>query len=103
VCREFTLLCKRFDLFGGELVAIDGSKFKAVNSKKQNFNQAKLEKAIKEIDEKVDEYLFELDDNDKREPQLSRPDAEDVKRKVMILKERGKKYRELLNRANRQW
>jgi transposase len=37
VCREFTLLCKRLELFGGELVAIDGSKFKAQNSKKRNF------------------------------------------------------------------
>lgn len=36
VCREFTLLCKHLDLFGGELVAIDGSKFRAVNSKQRN-------------------------------------------------------------------
>ncbi|KAF5437382.1 Transposase [Candidatus Methanophagaceae archaeon] len=42
VCREFVLLCKKRDLFGGELVGIDGSKFKAVNSKKKNFNEAKL-------------------------------------------------------------
>ena len=42
VCREFVLLCKKLDLFGGELVGIDGSKFKAVNSKKKNFNEAKL-------------------------------------------------------------
>jgi len=37
--RDFILLCKKLDLFSGELVAIDGSKFKAVNSKKRNFNQ----------------------------------------------------------------
>ena len=37
VCRDFILLCKKLDLFSGELVAIDGSKFKAVNSKKRNF------------------------------------------------------------------
>jgi len=96
VCQEFTLLCKRLNLFGGELVAIDGSKFKAVNSKKRNFNEAKLKKAIKEIDEKVDGYLAELEDNDKEEAHVSRPDAEDIKTKVMMLKERGRKYRELL-------
>lgn len=42
VCREFTLLCKKLELFGGELVAVDGSKFRAVNSRKRNFNQQKL-------------------------------------------------------------
>jgi len=42
VCREFVLLCKKLDLFGGELIGIDGSKFKAVNSKKKKFNEAKL-------------------------------------------------------------
>lgn len=95
-CREFTLLCKRLDLFGGELVAIDGSKLRAVNSKKRNFNEAKLKKAIREIDEKVEEYLIELDDNDKEEAHASRPDAGDIKTKVMMLKESGRKYRKLL-------
>ena len=42
VCREFTLLCKQLDLFAGELVAIDGSKFKAVNAKERNFTRDKL-------------------------------------------------------------
>jgi transposase, IS4 family len=59
VCKEFTFLCKHLDLFGGELVAIDGSKFRAVNSKKRNFNEAKLKKKLKEIDEKIDRYFEE--------------------------------------------
>jgi transposase len=46
VCRTLTLLCKRLDLFGGELVAIDGSKFRAVNAKGRNFTKAKLEQGI---------------------------------------------------------
>ena len=57
VCREFTLLCKRLDLFGGELVAIDGSKFQAVNSKGRNFSAAKLKRLIEEIEAKIDAYL----------------------------------------------
>ena len=52
VCREFTLWCKRLELFGGELVAIDGSKFGAVNSPKRNFTEKKLRRMIKEIDAK---------------------------------------------------
>jgi transposase len=45
VCREFTLLCRKLKLFGGELVAIDGSKFKAVNNRRRNFNEGRLTKA----------------------------------------------------------
>src|SRR2546430_2061026 len=64
VCREFTLLCRKLKLFGGELVAIDGSKFKAGKNRRRNFNEARLTKAIKGIAEKVDGYLDELDQAD---------------------------------------
>jgi transposase len=56
--RECVLLCKQLDLFGAELLAIDGSKFKAVNSKHKNFTKAKLAKALQDIDEKVKQYLW---------------------------------------------
>ena len=69
VCREFTLLCKQLDLFGGELVAIDGSKFPAVNGKKRNFTAAKLERLIEEIDAKIEAYLKQLDSRDQEEAQ----------------------------------
>ena len=92
VCQKFTLLCKRLDLFGGELVAIDGSKFKAVNSKKRNFNEAKLKRAIKEIDS----YLAELEDNDRREADISHSHGEDIKAKARLLKERREEHRGLL-------
>ena len=46
VCREFILLCKKLSLFGGEVVAIDGSRFKAVNSKKRNLNESKIKFSI---------------------------------------------------------
>jgi transposase len=64
VCRAFTLLCKELDLFGGELVAIDGSKFKAVNNRKRNFTPEKLTKALEHIDVKIAEYLQALDTAD---------------------------------------
>ena len=64
------------------LVAFDlsqeGLKFRASNSKKRNFNEAKLKRAIREIEEKVKEYLAKLDDNDKREAGLKSPGAEDL-------------------------
>jgi hypothetical protein len=67
-CRTFTLLCKEFDLFGGELVAIDGSKFKAVNNRKRNFTPEKLTKALEHSDAKIAEYLQALDTADSETP-----------------------------------
>src|SRR5258706_8255491 len=46
VCRQFTRLCRKLELFGGELLAIDGSKFTAVNARDQNFNAPKLQELI---------------------------------------------------------
>src|ERR671918_1759073 len=66
VCREFTLWCKRLELFGGELVAIDGSKFRAVNSSKRNFTEKKLRRMLREIDGKIDQYLKALDRQDQQ-------------------------------------
>src|SRR3984893_2210104 len=73
VCREFTLLCRKLGLFGGELVSIDGSKFKAVNKRRRNFNEARLSKAIKAIEEKIGGYLSSLDKADAAEPDPDEP------------------------------
>src|SRR6185312_8245736 len=46
VCREFVMLCRRLELFSATSVAIDGSKFKAVNTRDRNFTQAKMERRL---------------------------------------------------------
>ena len=51
VCREFVLLCRQLDLFADSLIAIDGSKFKAVNNRNRNFTRAKIKHRLKQIDE----------------------------------------------------
>lgn len=96
VCREFTMLCKQMDLFGGEIVAIDGSMFRAVNSRKRNFNEKKFKKSIKDIEDKIDKYLDELDKNDKQEEGVRIPSKEDIKAAIEELKERKGKYKDLL-------
>ena len=63
VCRSFTLFCRDNDLFGGELIAIDGSKFKAVNSRRKNFTKRKLNSFIKKTDQQIEDYLNDLDEN----------------------------------------
>jgi len=102
VCREFIFLCKKLELFGGELIAIDGSKFKAVNSKKRNFTDKKLKRRIKEVEDKIEKYLQELEENDRMEESHekenggSHMDPEGLKEKIKLLKERGEEYKRFL-------
>ena len=65
--REFVKLCRSWELVGGELMAVDGSKFKASNNKKNNFSKKKLENRLSRIDEKIEEYLSKMEDEDKLE------------------------------------
>jgi len=65
--REFTLLCKKLDLFGAELVAIDGSKFRAVNAKRRNYSRAMLEEIVRSIDGRIARYLDSIESTDKSE------------------------------------
>ncbi|MEO5721716.1 MAG: transposase [Chthoniobacterales bacterium] len=62
--REFTLLCRRLQLLGGELVAIDSTKIKAQNAKGRNYSAARLAALQKELEEKLSSYLAELDEAD---------------------------------------
>jgi transposase len=91
VCREFTLLCKDLDLFGGDLVAIDGSKFKAVNNRTRNFTAKKLERVLAEIDAKVTTYLVELEQQD-AEPPPEPPSIPNLPEKLARLHERRQRY-----------
>lgn len=65
--REFTLLCKKLELFGAELVAIDGSKFRAVNAKRRNYSRKMLEEIVQSIDERIARYLDSVESNDQVE------------------------------------
>ena len=98
VCRAFTLLCKELNLFGGELVAVDGSKFKAVNNRKRNFTPEKLTKALEHIDAKIAEYLQALDSADSQTP--TRPDlsAAELHQRIGQFRERKQRYQEVQQR-----
>jgi len=92
VFRDFNRLCKKWNLFGKELAAIDGTKFRASNSKKNNFSKKKLKRHLKYIDEKIDRYLEELDTNDEMEQADGKPSAEEIKERLEELKKRKKIY-----------
>jgi transposase len=95
VFKEFVLFSKELDLYGGEVVSIDGSKYKAVNSKKRNFNAEKLLKKLKDIEEKIETYLKELEENDKIESSIKLPNAKELKEKIQQLEKRKSEYVEL--------
>ena len=64
VCRQFIALCRDIDLLDASLVAIDGSKFKAVNAKAKSYTREKLKRRLGEIDAAIDRYMAELDRTD---------------------------------------
>jgi transposase len=64
VFREFVLLCRQLDLFGRELLAVDGTRIKAVNNKDRNFTRASLRQYIDAADERLADYLRRLDAGD---------------------------------------
>jgi transposase len=76
VCREFVMLCRKLNLFANAFVAIDGSKFKAVNSRDRNFTRAKMKRRLAEVDASIDRYLQQLAAADQAEP------AEDKTRRL---------------------
>src|SRR5258705_11895858 len=95
VCRTFTLLCKELNLFGGELVAIDGSKFKPVNNRKRNFTDEKLTKALRHIDQKIAEYLQALDTADSNSPTRRDLSAAELQDGIRQFRARKQHYQQL--------
>ncbi|MCK5767377.1 MAG: IS1182 family transposase [Candidatus Atribacteria bacterium] len=92
VFRDFTKLCDEWELFGKELVAIDGSKFRACNSKKNNYSSKKLERHLKYLDEKIENYIQELDHHDRAEASLEKPDVNTITKRIQQLRDRKEKY-----------
>jgi transposase len=92
VFKEFTLLCKDLNLFSQEFIAIDGSKFRASNSKKNNFNKKKINRHLKYIDEKIKSYLLELEKNDAEEAAIPEITEEEIKARIEELKKRKDTY-----------
>jgi transposase len=94
VCREFIVLCRRLELFGGELWAIDGSKFRAVNARDRSFTPARLATLQRDIDRTIGRYLKELERQDEAEAGTEGPSAEALKEKIAALEQRRAGYEE---------
>jgi len=95
VCRQFVVLCQQLGLFSEALVAVDGSKFKAVNNRDKNFTSAKLQRRMQEIEQSINRYLVELDTADRQEPEIAKVKAERLHDKIAALKEQMKRLRKI--------
>src|SRR6476661_1958826 len=95
VCARFIMLCRALGLFGEVSVAIDGSKFKAVNNRDKNFTRAKMERRMAQIEESVARYLEQLDTADRQEP------SEALQIKTNRLKEKIETLKQQMRRLER--
>jgi len=92
VCRRFVELCRELKLFTQAVVAVDGSKFKAVNTRDRNFTPAKVQKRQEQIEESIQRYLNALDTADRTLP------AAEFQAKALHLKEKLKTMRQQMRR-----
>lgn len=82
VCAEFVGVCRELDLFSATLIAIDGSKFKAVNSRDKNFTRKSVERRLRKTQANIDRYLAKLDAVDREEPEIREVTAVELKQKI---------------------
>jgi transposase len=98
VCRQFVVLCQQLGLFSEALVAIDGSKFKAVNNRDRNFTSAKLQRRMEEIESSIDRYLAAMDTADRQEPSVAKAKTERLQDKIAALKAQMRKLKQIETR-----
>lgn len=101
VCRQFIVLCQQLGLFSDALVAIDGSKFKAVNNRDRNFTSAKLQRRMEEIESSINRYLTALDTADRQEPTVAKAKTERLQDKIAALKEQMKALKDIEVQLNK--
>jgi transposase len=87
VCRRFMVLCRDLKLFSEALVTIDGSKFKAVNSRDRNFTPGKVDKRQQQIEESIQRYLTALETADRTQPAEVEAKTERLREKISTLRE----------------
>lgn len=93
--RQFIVLCRQLNLFAQAVVAINGSKFKAVNAHDRIFTRGKLEKRIQEIDRCIESYLIEMDTADRQPADITEARTTRLKEKMATLKTRMEQLKEI--------
>ena len=94
-CAQFLVLCRQFNLFTRAVVAIDGSKFKAVNNRDKNFTVAKVAKRIEQVDASIERYLTALDHADRQDNDVAEAKAARLKEKIDGLRRQMQSLKEM--------
>jgi len=101
IFRQFVLLCRQLDLFGRELLAVDGTRIKAVNNKDRNFTRASLAKFIEVADAKLDDYLHRLDQGDVTENGTTGSRVKNLAEKIAAIRTRRTRCKNMLAELDR--
>jgi transposase len=101
IFRQFVLLCRQLDLFGRELIAVDGTRIKAVNNKDRNFTRASLTQFIKLADAKLDDYLQRLDQSDAAETKTTGSRVKNLAEKIAAIRARRTRCQDMLAQLER--
>ena len=102
VFRQFVLLCRRLDLYGRELLAVDGTRIKAVNNKDRNFTRSSLRAFIRAADERLEDYLKRLDEGDVADGATSGgARTKNLAEKIAALSEKRGRYQAMLVQLER--
>jgi transposase len=94
-CRQFIALCRRLELFTHAVAAIDGSKFKAVNTRDKNFTKAKLEARMAQVEASIERYMSALETADRQDGEIAETKAVRLKEKIAALREQMKDFQAL--------
>jgi transposase len=94
-CRQFVILCRKLNLFSDAVVAIDGSKFKAVNTRDKNYTQAVIKRRMEQAEASIARYMAALDTADRQDPDVIPAKVERLKERIGRLREQMQHLREM--------
>src|ERR1700758_3111029 len=94
-CRRFVELCRKVGLFAHAVAAIDGSRFKAVNTRDKNFTRASIKRRMEQVEASIARYLKALETADRQEGELAEAKAGRLKEKIAKLREQMRAYQAL--------
>ncbi len=94
-CRQFVMLCRKLDLFSDALVAVDGSKFKAVNTRDKNYTQAAVKRRMEQVEASISRYMAALDTSDRQDQDVAPAKVARLKERLVRLRKQMQHLREM--------
>jgi transposase len=94
-CRRFVDLCRKVGLFAHQVAAIDGSRFKAVNTRDKNFTRASIQRRMEQVETSIERYLGMLETADRQEGELAEAKAVRLQEKIASLREQMRAFQAL--------